>query len=126
MRLMFWGSTQTHGGLQIFINRLESEVEACRREQPYEIRPPAAAPPAPQALPAGGGGGESAESESDSMDVDPSVTATGAAGAFLSHQVVSTNDTLHVLASLVLHDLISTLAFIPSTDHCYISRVLKT
>lgn len=35
--------TQAHGGLQIFINRLESEVDACRKEQPYEIRPPASA-----------------------------------------------------------------------------------
>ena len=35
---------QAHGGLQIFINRLESEVDACRKEQPYEIRPPIAAP----------------------------------------------------------------------------------
>ena len=34
---------QAHGGLQIFINRLESEVEACRKEQPYEIRPPSTA-----------------------------------------------------------------------------------
>ena len=31
---------QTHSGLTAFINRLEHEVDVCRREQPFVIRPP--------------------------------------------------------------------------------------
>ncbi|XP_046406854.1 E3 ubiquitin-protein ligase HUWE1 isoform X2 [Ischnura elegans] len=31
---------QTHGGLTSFINRLEMEVGICRKEQPFEIKPP--------------------------------------------------------------------------------------
>ncbi|XP_076447673.1 E3 ubiquitin-protein ligase HUWE1-like isoform X2 [Babylonia areolata] len=30
---------QAHGGLQAFINRLEHEVNLCRREQPFVVRP---------------------------------------------------------------------------------------
>ena len=64
--------------MQIFINRLESEVEACRKEQPYEIRPPSstshsqAAGSAADDQSAPG----SHESESESMDVDPSSAST--------------------------------------------------
>ncbi|XP_071445079.1 E3 ubiquitin-protein ligase HUWE1 isoform X2 [Hetaerina americana] len=35
---------QMHGGLSSFINRLEMEVEICRKEQPFEIKPPNASP----------------------------------------------------------------------------------
>ena len=36
-------SFQSHNGLNIFINRLESEVEICRKEQPFVIETPNAA-----------------------------------------------------------------------------------
>ena len=54
---------KAHGGLQIFINRLESEVEACRKEQPYEIRPPSTGSSSHGSLE------DNLESESD-MEVD--------------------------------------------------------
>ncbi|XP_032797159.2 LOW QUALITY PROTEIN: E3 ubiquitin-protein ligase HUWE1 [Daphnia magna] len=65
---------QAHGGLQIFINRLESEVDACRKEQPYEIRPPVSAAAASNAgvnIP-----GDEATNESESeMEVDIGATS---------------------------------------------------
>ena len=58
---------KAHGGLQIFINRLESEVEACRKEQPYEIRPPSTSASSHGSLE------DNPESESD-MEVDGALT----------------------------------------------------
>ncbi|XP_047736696.1 E3 ubiquitin-protein ligase HUWE1 isoform X2 [Hyalella azteca] len=44
---------QAHGGLSAFINRLELEVNECRKEQPFVINPPNApeeVPPSPQPM----------------------------------------------------------------------------
>lgn len=66
---------QAHGGLQIFINRLESEVDACRKEQPYEIRLPIPVPSAPSAN-VHAGTEEAANELETEMEVDNNAVAT--------------------------------------------------
>lgn len=78
---------QAHGGLQIFINRLESEVDACRKEQPYEIRPPTSAAAGTGNVPAvadhTAGDEENAEvQEAESeMEVDANMGASSSSAA---------------------------------------------
>ena len=67
---------QTHGGLEIFANRLEWEVEACRKEQPYDILPPAGPQAAAAKAQQGNSGDQSrlsveAEELENRVDVDP-------------------------------------------------------
>lgn len=91
---------QTHGGLQIFINRLESEVEACRKEQPYEIRPPAPAPTAALNAQQGNAGDQSQQSidgteeTENEMDVDPN------SGSGLSTSIVQPEPLTEPLAGV--------------------------
>ncbi|KAI1287400.1 E3 ubiquitin-protein ligase HUWE1 [Halotydeus destructor] len=67
-------SFQTHNGLNIFINRLESEIDVCRKEQPFEIDVPVKdksemaieASPSPGSM-----GSASNDGISTPMDVDP-------------------------------------------------------
>ncbi|KAF0312883.1 E3 ubiquitin-protein ligase HUWE1 [Amphibalanus amphitrite] len=75
---------QAHSGLHKFVERLEAEVNICRREQPYQI-------PARSTAPADGAGSSAAAADAaaaappaaspESMDVDPAASAGPSAAA---------------------------------------------
>ncbi|XP_037091019.1 E3 ubiquitin-protein ligase HUWE1-like [Pollicipes pollicipes] len=75
-------SFQTHSGLQKFVDRLEAEVDICRKEQPYQI-PVAAAVERPAetaaaaSVPAATGAAPPATSP-ERMDVEPAAAAAAA------------------------------------------------